>query len=154
MTHCIIGRMLVYAGCAALQKSKYVIVVQMAVQAGCGALVSMVQAGRKALLSISLVAKESHDARLLCSIRQRAFQLLGFTVSDTVCKSKLCHWIFLLGVQLGYLLIKLNFLFFQLRHSVVDVCSLLAYGGDCRCVRVPACHYLGVEARKAADALS
>ena len=102
----------------------------------------------------ALVGKESHDARLLCSIWQRAFELLGIAVTDTLCKSRFCPWVFLLGVQLGYLLIKLNFLFFQLRHSVVDVCSLLAYGGDCRCVRVPACHYLGVEARKAADALS
>ena len=70
----------------------------------------------------ALVGKESHDARLLCSIWQRAFELLGFAVTDTLCKSKFCPWIFLLRVQLGYLLIKLSFLFFQLRHSVVDVC--------------------------------
>ena len=49
MAHCIISRMLVYAGCVALQKSRYVIVSQMVVQTGCGALLSMVHAGRGAL---------------------------------------------------------------------------------------------------------
>ena len=49
MAHCIIRRMLVYAGCVALQKSRYVIVSQMVVQTGCGALLSMVHAGRGAL---------------------------------------------------------------------------------------------------------
>jgi hypothetical protein len=38
MAHCIISRMLVYAGCVALQRSRHVIVSQMIVQAGCGAL--------------------------------------------------------------------------------------------------------------------
>ena len=41
MAHCIISRMLVYAGCVALQRSRYVIVSQMVVQKGCGALLSV-----------------------------------------------------------------------------------------------------------------
>ena len=118
MTHCIIGRMLVYAGCAALQKSKYVIVVQMAVQAGCGALVSMVQAGRKALLSILLVVKERHDLLLRCSIWHRVFQHVGVAVRNSLCELwKLFPDVLFVDVQLGNPLIKRSAFFFQIRHT-------------------------------------
>ena len=155
MAHCIISRMLVYAGCVALQKSRYVIVSQMVVQKGCGALLSMVHAGRGALCWILLVVKERHDLLLRCSIWHRVFQHVGVAVRNRLCEFwKLFDDVLFLGVQVGYLLIKLSSLFFQLRHNVADACSLLACGGTSRHVRAPACESIGVETCKAADTVA
>ena len=153
MAHCIISRMLVYAGCVALQRSRYVIVSQMVVQKGCGALLSMVHAGRGALCWILLVVKERHDFLLRCSIWHCVFQHVGVAVRNRLWEFwKLFDDVLFLGVQLGYLLIKLSSLFFQLRHNVADACSLLACGGTSRHVRAPACDIIGVETHKVGDA--
>ena len=117
MAHCIIRRMLVYAGCVALQRSRHVIILQMIVQAGCGALLSMVHAGRGALCWILFVVKERHDLLLRCSIWHRVFQHVGVAVRNRLCEIwNLFPDILFVGVQLGNLLIKRIALFFQIRH--------------------------------------
>ena len=118
MAHCIISRMLVYAGCVALQKSRYVIVSQMVVQTGCGALLSMVHAGRGALCWILLVVKERHDLLLRCSIWHRVFQHVGVAVRNSLCELwKLFPDVLFVDVQLGNPLIKRSAFFFQIRHT-------------------------------------